>query len=157
MFTRWHFTRKGSMFIHFMICSLDSLKCDNMLADVWCLGSCLCEMDWFSMSGRLSCVTRVRYDSSSAAYNLLIVIIISQVWSEINILVSECDNRNIIRVLCTLHHMSGCPRLWLVNQPQYSPLIGPLPRFCNCQTRRIMSSQISNTDISNNYCAGKNQ
>ena len=74
---------------------LDVTLCSQtILCDVSALS--LCEMDWFSMSGRLGRVTRVRYDSSTA-YNLLIVIIISQVWSEINILVSECDNRDIIR------------------------------------------------------------
>ena len=53
--------------------------------------------NWFSMSGpAVACVTRVRYDYYSEAHNLLILIIISQVWSEINILVSECDNRDII-------------------------------------------------------------
>ena len=66
-----------------------------------CLVICyLCEID-FLCHGWLACVTRVRYDSSSAAYNLLILIIVSQVWSQINILVSECDNRDII--LCPVY------------------------------------------------------
>ena len=49
--------------------------------------------------------------------------------------------------------MLGCPQFWLVDHPEFLPLIGPFPRD-NCQTRSIMSSQISNTDISNNYCVG---
>lgn len=76
-------------------CSLDSQKTwQYSRSFVTVSVSCLCVQCQSASLGR---VTRVRYDSSSAAYNLLILIIISQVWSQINIPVSECDNRGIIR------------------------------------------------------------
>ena len=108
LFCFWHFshfdvysmtwqTFKKERLTFARFCGLAShKKRDNMILpmvqSILFLVSCyICEID-FQCQGLLTCVTRVRYDS----YNLLILIIISQVWSEINILVSECDNRDII-------------------------------------------------------------
>ena len=107
--------------------------------------------------------TQVSRVTIPPTHNLLMLITTSQLtdadhhkfdldWSIF--LVSECDNRGIIRCpVYTAPYVNSSASDWSnASTSRFSLAAGSLD---NCQTCRIMSSQISNTDISNNYCAGK--